>query len=100
MPKIEVEESDFLSGKAVVDVVAKMMSNPAARRKVQEARKLVDPNAVIPEIDAAKPYEEKLDALAKALDEEKAARLKEKEEREASEKQGELKSRWSKGQAQ
>lgn len=102
MPMIEIDENeyrDLMQTKALKTTVEQMMANPAARRKLLEARKAVDPNASIPEIDAAAPVEAAVSevknefaALRKELAEEKAAR-------EQAEKLAALNGRWEKGRA-
>lgn len=102
MPMIEIDENeyrDLMQTKALKTTVEQMMANPAARRKLLEARKAVDPNAAIPELDAAAPVEAAVTevktefaALRKELAEEKAEREKEKN-------LNALNSRWEKGRA-
>ena len=100
MPQVEIDESELSGLRQLQQTVQKWMGNPATRQKVLEAQKILNPDAVIPEIDAKKPIEEalgKLDArfadFEKRLDEDKAAR-------EEAKKLAELNSRWSKGQNQ
>lgn len=86
MPKmVEVDETELLNSRGVVATVQAMMRNPESRRRVLEAQKIVNPDAVIPELDAAKPYVaelktigESVSALNKRLDDEAAAREAEK----------------------
>lgn len=99
MPKIEVEESEFLASQQVTQTVAKMLQNPKARRLVQEATKIVRPDAVIPEIDAAAPVMEAVANLRKELDDERAERKKERDERASNETTNELKTKWQAGQS-
>ena len=80
MPKVEVDESDLLASQATIKALNEMLANPAARRLVLQARKIADPKAVIPEIDAAAPINATLAELAtqreadrKAAAEERAA---------------------------
>ena len=99
MPKIEVEESEFLASQQLTQTVAKMLQNPKARRLVQEATKIVRPDAVIPEIDAAAPVMEAVSNLQKQLDEERAERKKDRDERADAESTGALKNKWEAGQS-
>jgi hypothetical protein len=80
MPKIEVEESDLLASAQTVKAVQAMLANPKARSLLLNAQKIINPNAVIPEIDAKAPIEAEIAkerearlALEKRLDDEKAA---------------------------
>jgi hypothetical protein len=104
VPKIEVDESEFLASKATIEAVNGMLSNRVAREMLLRARKIANPNAVIPEIDAAEPVNATLaeikaaqEADRRAAAEERAAlkaeREAEKAEREA-EKEAERQSRF------
>lgn len=96
---VEIDENELSGLRQLQATVQKWMSNPAARQKILEAQKTINPDAVIPEIDAAKPIQDamaKLDQrfsdFEKRLDEDKAAR-------EEAKKLSELNSRWNKGRA-
>ncbi len=52
MAVIEVDESEFAALKRVRDTVAKIANTPEAKKLMQKAHKLVDPNAVTPDLDA------------------------------------------------
>ncbi len=52
MAVIEVDESEFAALKRVRDTVAKIANAPEAKKLMQKAHKLVDPNAVTPDLDA------------------------------------------------
>jgi len=52
MALIEVDESEFAALKRVRDTVAKIANAPDAKKLLQNAHKLVDPNAVTPDLDA------------------------------------------------
>lgn len=87
MPKVEVEESEFLATKATIDAVTGMLANPAARRLLLQARKTAAPNAPIPELDIQAPvgaalneFQNQIAAERKALADQRAA---EKAERDA-----------------
>lgn len=97
MATVEIEESELAQYKGIAQTLQTWMNNPKARQKILEARKEIDPNAVIPEIDAAKPIneamsklDEKLTAFEKRLDEDKTAR-------EDAKKLAELNTRWESG---
>lgn len=68
MPMIEVDENAFHNNAKLVGLVQQMLKNPTARRKVLEAHKTIDPNVVIPELDAAKPVEDAVSAVTKRME--------------------------------
>jgi thiamine pyrophosphate-dependent acetolactate synthase large subunit-like protein len=63
MRTIEVDESQFRNNEVLRQTVARMLTNPQARKLVQQAQKIIDPNVVIPEIDAAAPIQAELAAV-------------------------------------
>lgn len=89
MPTIEVDENAFVNNQRLVGLVQKMLANPKARQKVLEAHKEVDPNVVIPEIDARKPVEDALSVVTKKMDdfiaEHRAEKAKEREDAQRNE---------------
>jgi hypothetical protein len=93
---IEIDEGEYNRMLALQGVAAKIVSNPAARRRLEEAHKIVDPNAATPLLDQDRVQNEplnalktdmqsKIDALQKERDDEKRegtlARIAEKQER-------------------
>src|SRR5882724_7835257 len=72
MAKIEVDEEEHNRNVALRNVAAKIVANPAARRKLEEAQKLIDPNAATPALDAEAstmgPINALRDELTKKLD--------------------------------
>lgn len=85
MAAVQIEEQDFQRSETLRKTVAAMLQNPTSRRKLLEGYKVVAPNASIPEIDAAKPIEDKFEALQKQIEEDrserKAERAKDEDER-------------------
>jgi hypothetical protein len=80
MPMVEIDETQLLGMRGLTEQVSKMLAHPEARKLVLKARKTVDPNASIPEIDASEPVNaelakinERLEAMAKSQAEERAA---------------------------
>jgi hypothetical protein len=67
MPKIEIDEEEANRLYALRGVAAKIVANPAARKKLEEAQKLVDPNAATPTLDADAAQRAPLDALRDEL---------------------------------
>ena len=81
MPMVEVDELQLQQSNKLRTAFENLMKNPKARRKVLEAQKIVDPKAEIPELEQPDPLEavraesaEKIAALEKKIEEDKAAR--------------------------
>src|SRR5581483_12252810 len=99
MAKIEVDEEDFQKSQALRQTVAKLWANPTARKKLQEAEKVLNPN-IATEDDIVKPYVEKLDATQKQLNEYIEQQKKEKEEAEQKRAIDTIQARMAAGKAQ
>lgn len=80
MATVQVDEAQLLASKNVVDTVSAILAHPEARPLLLKAKKLTDPTAVIPEIDAAEPINREVAALRKMIEEDAATRAKEREE--------------------
>jgi hypothetical protein len=80
MAKIEVDEAEYNRMAALTAVASKIVADPKARRKLEEAHKLVDPNAATPALDAEKNQLEPVNALKTELTEQIAALKKERED--------------------
>jgi len=64
MPKVvEVDEAEYNQMVALRTVAGKIVANPAARRQLEQAHKLVDPNAATPLLDQERLQNEPLTAL-------------------------------------
>jgi hypothetical protein len=74
MPMREVDEAEYNQLIALRGVASKIVANPAARKRLEEAQKLVDPNAPTPTLDAEAAQMAPINA-AKAELEEKIAKL-------------------------
>lgn len=92
----EIEETALLNMAGVNRAVDLMMANKEARALLLKARKISDPSAVIPEIDAAEPVNAQVDEIKKMMAEEKAAREADKAERAQAEKLAEFARGWEK----
>lgn len=91
MPKtVEISEEDFIRDQTLRNTVAKLKSDPKAWALVEQAAKIVDPNAKTPTLDEMKARGEPVEAIRKEFEEFKAAQAKEKAERETSEKLSQL----------
>jgi hypothetical protein len=91
---VEVDEAEYNRMMALQQVASKIVSNPAARRRLEEAHKLVDPNAATPTLDADRAQNEPVNALKtelsaeiKALREERENEKREMTLRQLAEKQ-------------
>ncbi len=85
MAKIEIDEAEYNQMAALRGIASKIVANPVARKRLEEAHKLVDPNASTPLLDQERLQAEPLNAL-KAEYDAKLAKLekdREDEKREA-----------------
>jgi hypothetical protein len=90
MPKIEVDEEDFLRSQKLRATVERVMSDPDAAVLVEQAIKKIDPNAKTPRLDARKTVAEPVDALRKEITDFIAAQNKDREERDSQAKRDAL----------
>ena len=65
MAIVEIDEREFLAHKTVTESVNKLLANPKTRRKLLELQKEVNPDASIPEIDAAAGVREEMEQIRK-----------------------------------
>jgi hypothetical protein len=80
MPKVEIDEAEYNRLSTLQGIASRIVANPAARRQLEAAHKLVDPNAVTPLLDQDKIQAEPLTALQKKYDDEIAALKKDRED--------------------
>lgn len=80
MAKIEVDEAEYNQMVALRGVASKIVANPAARRRLEEAHKLVDPNAATPLLDQEAQTSAPIKELEKKFNDEVAALKKERED--------------------
>src|SRR5271170_1087899 len=78
--KVEVEEGEYNRLMALHSVATKIVANPAARKQLEAAHKLVDPTVATPTLDAERIQNEPLTALTKKYDDEIAALRKDRED--------------------
>lgn len=100
MPKIEVDEEEYVRNSRLRDTVAKIWSNPKTRVQLQALHKEVDPSAQTPELDAQAPVNEAISGIRKDVSEFLAEQRKEREEREARERSDALTARIASGLSQ
>lgn len=63
MANVEIDENELMNYRQIAGAMQKMLAHPQTRRKILEAQKTINPNAVIPEIDAAAPINAALQAV-------------------------------------
>lgn len=67
MPIVEVDEEELKRSRTLTETIAKIMADPEAKLKIQEATKKVFPNAVTPELDAVRARAESEGGVAKEM---------------------------------
>lgn len=100
MAKVEVDEVELLNSRQLRDTVSKILNHPKAGPLVEEALKMVDPNAKTPRLDAVKIQNEPLEAMEKKFNDFVAETKKEKTEREDRERVAKLTANFEAGRTQ
>ena len=77
---VEVDEAEYNQMVALRGVASKIVANPAARRRLEEAHKLVDPNASTPMLDQEAAQLAPVKEIEKKFADELAALKKERED--------------------
>jgi hypothetical protein len=99
MAKIEVDEEEYARSKRVFDTLAKIVSDPKRKAKLEALHKEVDPSVPTPTIEAEKAILEPVEAVRKEFD----AYKKQQEEKEtkalADRQQSEWTANWNSGQS-
>ena len=80
MAKIEVDEAEYNQMVALRGVASKMVAKPESRKLLEQAQKLVDPNAPTPTLDAEAAQLAPIKEAEKRLADEIAALKKERED--------------------
>lgn len=83
---VEVDEEELLRDRTLRGVLNKMLSNPKAKLLVQQAHKLVDPQAITPELDQTNGAASAVDEVKGEVASLRAQLATEKTEREQAEK--------------
>jgi len=97
MPAVEIDEAELVKLQSIAKSLNAMMGNPDSRKKILEAQKITNPNAVIPELDVTKGINDELGAVRKELKDLAKSLSDDKAEREERVKRQELEARWEKG---
>jgi hypothetical protein len=96
---IEVDETQFQNGQETIAAVQKMLSHPKAALLVEQAKKLVYPDAPTPRLDQHQQANEPIEKLQAKIDE-LNKKIEDKDaEREKNEKLASLAARVEKGNA-
>lgn len=90
----EIDESELLSLRGVHQVVASMLANPESRKLVLQARKISDPNAPIPEIDAQTQISSAVNEVKAEFAKWREDQKKAEEERATQEAQRQFQAAW------
>jgi hypothetical protein len=80
MAKVEIDEAEYNRLAALQGIASKIVANPAARKRLEEAHKMVDPNATTPALDQERQQAEPLQAMEKKFADELAAIKKERDD--------------------
>jgi hypothetical protein len=99
MPKIEIDEEEWNKIQNTRSVLKAIAANPKAAKLVEQAHKMVDPNAPTPKIEAEAPLQEALDTMNKTLADIRKEREEEKTARETQQKLDTIKGRQDAGWA-
>ena len=99
MPLIEIDETELQNYRLVSTAVNAMLKHPEARKRVLEAQKLINPDAVIPEIDAAKPFMTELEKTREEIKAMRESAETERAEREKERKLADMEKTWNKGRS-
>src|ERR1700722_6651978 len=97
---IEVDETEFQNGQETIAAVQKMLSHPKASLLVEQAKKLVYPDAPTPRLDQHKQANEPIEALQEEIKTLRKEREDDKAEREKNEKLASIQRTIDEGNAQ
>jgi hypothetical protein len=94
---IEVDETEFANGQQTIAAVRKLMNHPEAALLVEKARKLVEPDAPTPRLEAHKQINEPIEKLHTEIADLKKSLADRDAEREKNEKLSALAAKVEKG---
>ena len=94
---IEVDETEFQNGQQTIAAVRKLMAHPDAALLIERARKLVEPDAPTPRLDAHKQSNEPIEKLHGEIADLKKSLAEKDAEREKNEKLAALAAKVEKG---
>ena len=96
---IEVDEEELQRNQQLRRTLSAIMAHPQGKILAQKAHKLVDPNAVTPELDASEAVNVPVQAIEKKFNDFVAKTEKEQADREEKARMDRLTSEWKAGQA-
>lgn len=99
MALVEMDEAEVLNLRKIAGTVQKMLANPETRGRILEAQKILNPDAIIPEIDATKPLRAEIAKASQSVEDLKKVIADEKAERAQERVMEKLKSKWDEGRA-
>lgn len=97
MATVEIDETEVVNSRQLASAVQKMLSNPESRKRLLEAQKIVNPNAVIPEIDSAKPFNDAIGLVTKKITDLETTIKEAKEKAEDDKRLNALSRQWETG---
>ena len=97
MALVEIDESELEAHKKVTASLNALLSNPKTRRKVLEAQKELNPGLVIPELDAAEPFNAALSEITNAVKSLADSVTADREKAAERERLQELNGKWNQG---
>lgn len=98
MPKVEIEEADLLANQQLARTIQAMMANPDARKRLLEAQKIVNPQAVTPK-DYQDEVREEVTKLRADIEADKKARDEAATKAESERKTQEFLAQWERAKA-
>ena len=99
MAQVELDETEYKNLQNIAGAMQRMLANPKTRSKILEAQKIINPDAIIPELDANKPVLDKLEAVTADLAEAKKSWAEEKAAAKEAQQRAALESAWSNSRA-
>lgn len=99
MAVVEIDETELVNYRNITNAVQKMLANPQTRGKLLEAQKIINPNAVIPELDSQRPVMEAVGKVNAELAEMKKQREEDKAEQQKEKTLASLTAQWESGRA-
>ena len=100
MAKVELDEEDVRRYSRLEGAVNTLWANPKARELIQQAQKIVDPNAKTPDLDAKRAILEPVEAVRKEFQDFVAKTETEKAEAAKNAKMAEIQTRHASGIAE
>lgn len=97
MPTVELTEEQIRSNQALQATLQKIVANPEARTLLQRARKIAEPDAVIPELEQHAKVETTMSDLGKKIDDFISSQEKNKAEEKAAAEKARMESRMEQG---